>query len=181
MVPQGHAECSEGFRRSQTTRSRRCKTSQKTPPPTVGGKEKDCRRRDSLASGCRLHHGGVFSGVAPPPGPRAEEEQQVAHVYRLHEPQQSLPQRSFRPAKDRSSDRLHSRMRAVEFLGCLLWIPPNKVGPGRPPEDRLHHALRSLLLPNYDIRLEKCWCHLSALHAEVSPQAARQKRPRLRG
>src|SRR3954469_2154969 len=181
MVPQGNAGCSEGFRRAQTTRPRRCKTSQTTPPPTVGGKEKDCRRRDSLASSCRLHYGGFLSGVACQPGPRAEEEQQVAHVYRLHEPQQGLPQRSFRPAKDRSSDRLHSRMRAIEFLGCLLRIPPDKVGPGRPPEDRLHHAIWSLLLPDYDIRLEKCRCHFSVLHVEVPPQAARQKCPCLRG
>ena len=34
------------------------------------------------------------------PFPRAKEEQEVAHVYRLHEPQQGLPQRSLCPAKD---------------------------------------------------------------------------------
>src|SRR4051812_590461 len=177
MVPQRHAVCSEGFRRAQITRPRRGETSQTTPPPTVGGKEKDCRRRDSPASGRRLHYGRFLSGVARQPGPRAEEEQQVAHVYRLHEPQQGLPQRSFCPAKDRSSDRLHSRMRAAEFFGCLLRVPPDKVGPSRPPEDRLHHAIWSLLLPDYDNRLEKSRCHFSALHAEVTPQAARQECP----
>ena len=70
-------------------------------------------------------------------------------------------------------------MQVVEFLGCLLRITPDKVRSGRPPEDRLHHAIRSLVLPDYDIRLEKCRCHFSALHAEMPPQATRQKFPRL--
>ena len=36
-------------------------------------------------------------------------------------------------------------------------------------------AIRSFLLPDYNIRLEKCRCHFSALHAEMPPQATRQK------
>ena len=71
-------------------------------------------------------------------------------------------------------------MRAVEFLGCLLRLPPDQAEPGRPPEDRLHHTIRSLLLPDHDIRLEKCRCHFSALHAEMSLETTRQKCPRLR-
>ena len=48
-------------------------------------------------------------------------------------------------------------------------------------EDCLHQTIRSLLLPDNDVRLEECRRHLLALHAEVPPQATRQKCPRLRG
>src|SRR4051812_10559925 len=111
----------------------------------------------------------------------AEEEQAVANVYRLHEPEQSLPQGPVCSAEDRSGDRLHSRMRGVELPRCLFRISPDQAKPGRQTEDRLHHAIRSLLLPDHDVWLEECRRHLSALHAEVPPQATRQKCPRLRG
>ena len=42
----------------------------------------------------------------------------------------ACPKDLFVHAKDRPSDRLHSRMRAVEFLGCLFRLPPDKVEPG---------------------------------------------------
>ena len=71
-------------------------------------------------------------------------------------------------------------MRAVEFFGRLLRVPSDQVGPSGPPEDCLHHTLWSFLLPDYDIRLEKCRCHFSALHAEMSLETTRQKCPRLR-
>src|SRR3954469_13216277 len=110
------------------------------------------------------------------PSPSAEEEQAVANVYRLHKPEQSLPQEPVCSAKDRSGDRLHSRMRAVELLRCLFRLSPDQAEPGGQIEDRLHHTIRSLLLPDHDVRLEECRRHLSALHAEMPPQATRQKR-----
>src|SRR4051812_13373229 len=111
----------------------------------------------------------------------AEEEQALANVYQLHKPEQSLPQGPVCSADDRSGDRLHSRMRAVELLRCLFRISPDQAEPGRQTEDRLHHAVWSLLLPDHDFRLEECQRHLSALHAEMPPQANQQKRPHLRG
>ena len=65
-------------------------------------------------------------------------------------------------------------MRAVELLRCIFGVSPDQIEPGRQTEDCLHHAVWSLLLPDYDVRLEECRHHLSALHAEVSPQATRQ-------
>ena len=69
MVSKRHAGCSDGFRRAQATCPSRCKTSQTAPPPTVGGEEKDCRRRNIPASGSRLHYGSFLSGVAGKSGP----------------------------------------------------------------------------------------------------------------
>lgn len=69
----------------------------------------------------------------------------------------------------------------LRFFGCILRVPSDKAEPGRQAEDRLHHAIWSLLLPDHDVRLVKCRRHVSALHAEVSPQATRQKCPCLCG
>ena len=94
MVPKGHAGCPEGFRRPQITRPNRREAGQAAPPPTVRREAKNRRRRDSPAPRCWLYYGSIFSRVACQPSLGIEEEQQVAHVYRLHQPQQGLPQRS---------------------------------------------------------------------------------------
>jgi hypothetical protein len=53
----------------------------------------------------------VFYRLVSEPSPGPKEEQYLAHVYRLHEPQQGLPQGSLRVTTHRSGDRFHSRLR----------------------------------------------------------------------
>src|SRR3954467_4373645 len=91
MVSTRHAGCTEGTRRAQVAHSA---AGQATIEAFFGGQEKGNRRRDCEAESCRLYHGGVLPRVDGKPSPRHEEEQDLAHVYRLHLPEQGVPQKS---------------------------------------------------------------------------------------
>src|SRR3954466_1782650 len=100
MVPQRHARCTDGIRRAQVTCLIRCEARQVALAPPVRRKKKSCWRRDSPTPCSRLHYGSVLPRMASKPGPGAEEKQAVADVYRLHKPQQSLPEGPIFSAKD---------------------------------------------------------------------------------
>src|SRR4051812_34305045 len=116
MVPQRHARCTDGIRRAQVTCPARCEARQVALAPPIRRKKKSCWRRDSSAPCSRLYHGSILSRVVSKSSFGVEEEQAMANVYRLHKPEQGLPQGPVCSAEDRSGDRLHSRMRAVELL-----------------------------------------------------------------
>src|SRR3954471_483939 len=94
MVSTRHAGCTEGTRRAQVAHSTRREVGQATLEAFFGGQEKGNRRRDCEAASCRFYHGGVLTRVAGKPSPCHEEEQDLAHVYRLHLPEQGMPKRS---------------------------------------------------------------------------------------
>src|ERR1044071_8062684 len=95
MVSTRHAWSAEGTRRAQAPHLARIETGQATPTMFFRRQEKSNRRRDRQASSCRLHHGGVLPRVVGKSSPRDEEEQDLAHVYRLHLPKQGMPQGSI--------------------------------------------------------------------------------------
>src|SRR3954469_10640017 len=104
MVSTRHVGCTEGTRRAQATHSAQLEASQATLEAFLGGQEKGNRPRDCEAASCRFYHGGVLPRVAGKPSPRHEKELDLAHVYRLHLPEQGMPKRSVCSAPYRSSD-----------------------------------------------------------------------------
>src|SRR3954464_10279401 len=94
MVSTRHARCTEGTRRAQVAHLARLEAGQATPEAFLGGQVKGNRRRDCEAASCKFYHGGILPRVAGKPGPRHEEEQDVAHVYRLDLHIQGMPQGS---------------------------------------------------------------------------------------
>src|SRR3954462_2610687 len=104
MVSTRHAGCTEGTRRAQATHSARLEANQETLEAFLRGQEKGNRRRDCEAASCRFYHGGVLPRVAGEPSPRHEKEKDLAHVYRLHLPEQGMPKRSVCSASHRSSN-----------------------------------------------------------------------------
>src|ERR1043165_9179985 len=127
MVSTRHAGCTEGTRRAQGAHSAWLEAGQATVAAFFGGQEKGNRRRDCEAASSRLYHGGVLPQVAGEPSPRHEEEQDLAHVYRLHLPEQGLPKGSVCSAPYRSSDRFYGRLRAFVFSGCHIWLSPDQI------------------------------------------------------
>src|SRR3954465_5872120 len=95
MVSTRHAGCTEGTRRAQVAHSARLEAGQATPEAFFGGQEKGNRQRDCEAASGMFYYGGVLPRVAGKPSPRHEEEQDLAHVYRLHLLEQGIPQRSI--------------------------------------------------------------------------------------
>src|ERR1043165_9073108 len=95
MVSTRHAWCAERTRRAQASHSARLEAGQATPETFFRGQEKSNRRRDCEAASFWFHHGSVLTRVAGKSSPRDEEEQDLAHVYRLHLPEQGVPERSF--------------------------------------------------------------------------------------
>src|SRR3954470_19638528 len=95
MVSTRHAWCTEGTRRAQAAHSDRLEAGQATLKTFLRGQEKSNRRTDLQASSHMFHYGSVLPRVAGKPSPRDEEEQDLAHVYRLHLPEQGVPQRSI--------------------------------------------------------------------------------------
>jgi hypothetical protein len=83
--------------------SNRCCTLQKR-------RERPLVRRDRPAPRSRLHHGSVLPRLVGELKSGTEEEQYLAHVYRIHQPQQGLPQGPLRTTAHRSGDRFHSRL-----------------------------------------------------------------------
>src|SRR3954467_11883086 len=96
MVCTRHAWCTERTRRAQASHSARLEAGQATLEAFFRGQEKGNRRRDCEVVSSRFHHGGVLPRVAGKSSPRAEKEQDLAHVYRLHFPEQGMPKRSIR-------------------------------------------------------------------------------------
>src|ERR1043165_5520801 len=94
MVSTGHAWCSERTRRAQAEHSARLEAGQATPATFFRGQEKGNRRRDCEAASSWFYHGGVLPRVAGKSNARAEEEQDLAHVYRLHLPEKGVSERS---------------------------------------------------------------------------------------
>src|ERR1043165_8568167 len=94
MVSTRHAWCSERTRRAQAAHSARLEAGQATLEAFFRGQEKGNRRRDCEAASSWLYHGSVLPRVAGESSTRDEEERHLAHVYRLHLPEQGVPKRS---------------------------------------------------------------------------------------
>src|SRR3954465_11822609 len=104
MVSPRHAWCSERTRRAQAARQAGFEAGQATAEAVFRGQEKGNRRRDCEAAGSWIYHGSVLPRVAGESSTRDEEERHLAHVYRLHLPEQGVPKRSVCPTPYRSSD-----------------------------------------------------------------------------
>src|SRR3954467_13267471 len=104
MVSTRHVGCTEGTRRAQVAHSAMLEAGEATPEAFFGGQEKGNWRRDCEAASYRFYHGGVLPRVAGKSSPRREEEQDLAHVYRLHLPEQGMSPRSVCSAPYRSSN-----------------------------------------------------------------------------
>src|SRR3954467_5015764 len=110
MVSTGHAGCTEGTRRAQVAHSAWLEAGQATVAAFFGGQEKGNQRRDCEAASSWIYHGSVLPRVAGEPSARDEEERYLAHVYRLHFPEQGMPKGSVCPTPYRSSDRFYGRV-----------------------------------------------------------------------
>src|SRR3954467_12243677 len=142
MVSTRHVGCTEGTRRAQVAHSARLEAGQATPEAFFGGQEKGNRRRDCKAASCRFYHGGVLPRVAGKPSPRDDEEQDLAHVYRLDLPEQGMPQGSVCSAPYRSSDCFYGRPRASVISGCHSWLSPDQTCCGGSNKNCIHNPFR---------------------------------------
>src|SRR4051812_38648010 len=95
MVSTGHAWSAEGTCRAQASHSARLQDGQATSSTLLRGQATSNRRRDRQATRRWFHHGGVLPRLAGKPSPCDEEERNLAHVYRLHLPEQGMPQGSI--------------------------------------------------------------------------------------
>src|SRR4051812_558446 len=102
MISIGHSWSVERTRRAQASHWARLQAGQATSSTLFRRQETSNRQRDRQVARSRLHQGGVLSRLAGKPSPCDEEERNMAHVYRLHLPEQGIPQGSICSAPYRS-------------------------------------------------------------------------------
>src|SRR3954465_6182877 len=95
MVPSGHAWSTEGTRRAQASRPTRVQADQAATSAIFRRQEKSNWRQSSQVAYSRIHQGSVLPRLVSKSSSGYEEERNLAHVYRLHLPEQGLPQGSF--------------------------------------------------------------------------------------
>src|SRR4051812_5416550 len=103
MVSTGHAWSVKGTRRAQASHSARLQAGQATSSTLFRRQETTNRRQDRLATRSWFHHGGILPRLDGKPSPGDEEEWDLSHVYRLHLPEQGMPQGSICSTPYRSS------------------------------------------------------------------------------
>jgi hypothetical protein len=91
-------------------------------------------------------YGGHASSMVGKPSPGAREEQNLTHVRRLHQPQQSMPHGPVHPPTNRPSDRLQKRFITTVFPRRLLGLSLDQNGSRGSGEDILHYTTHRFLL-----------------------------------
>jgi hypothetical protein len=77
----------------------------------------------------------------------------VCGLYKL---EQGMSEGPFPSSLNRPGRCPHRRVRALEFSGHLLRLPPDTASRGGPACDHVHHPLRLFLLHKNAVQTEEC-------------------------
>jgi hypothetical protein len=100
----------------------------------------------------------------------------VADVCGLHKPEQGMLKGSFPSSFYRLGRRPHCRVRALEFSGRLVGLPPDTPRRGGPACRHVHHSLQMFLLCKNVVWTKECGGYLPAVYA-VLFQGTNQAQP----
>src|ERR1041385_8140763 len=168
LVPSRHARNTTRLRGTRASHQAKHEARKTSDATVFRAQTQSNRRRSQPTTRRTVHQRDKESNMDSKPSPSPQKGHRgTEDVCRVWAHQEALPKRPLPPAKNRSNNRLHSRMRPPILPRRILRIQSDQDEGRRRREHFVHHPLRRILLPNNALWPKKCRSHIPANDASM--------------